>query len=52
VQDKAYFWIYNVVLAGIAVFIAVMAWRILFARRTRHPQPRRAISWQEEEAQV
>lgn len=52
VQEKAFFWIYNIVLVGIAVFILVMAWRILFARRASHPRPRRAISWQEEEAQA
>ncbi len=51
-HDKAFFWIYNVVLAVIAVFIILAAWRILFARRVNHPLPRRAVSWQEEEAQA
>ena len=49
-HGKAFFWIYNIVLLAIAVFIVAMAWRILFARRAAHPLPRRAISWQEEEA--
>jgi NADH-quinone oxidoreductase subunit H len=49
-HDKAFFWIYNIVLLGLAVFILGAAWRILFARRVKHPLPRRAVSWQEEEA--
>lgn len=45
-HEKAFFWCYNALLLGIGVFIAVLAWRILRARR-QHPLPRRAISWAE-----
>lgn len=45
-HEKAFFWCYNALLLGIGVFIAVLAWRILRAR-SKHPLPRRAISWAE-----
>ena len=44
VQEKAFFWGYNILCLFFGLFILLMAWRILFVAR-RHPQPRREVSW-------
>jgi hypothetical protein len=46
VYERAFFWGYNALMLAMGVFILVMAWRILFARRIEHPLPRRALTWQ------
>ena len=43
-QERAFFWTYNTLLLAVGVFILVLAYRILFARR-RHPLPRREVTW-------
>jgi hypothetical protein len=44
VQEKAFFWGYNILCLFFGLFIAMLAWRVLFARRA-HPLPRREVSW-------
>ena len=44
VQEKAFFWGYNAMCLFFGLFILLMAWRILFVKRS-HPQPRREVSW-------
>jgi NADH-quinone oxidoreductase subunit H len=43
-EERAFFWIYNVIALAFGVFIGFLAWRVLFTR-ARHPMPRREITW-------
>ncbi len=42
--ERAFFWTYNAVLLAMAVFLVVLAWRIIRVRQ-KHPLPRREVTW-------